>query len=197
MAVSALTIIAWAIIFNGMNSTPTDTATGATASGAPAPARVPADFYSASSYVPSHSVGFLMKRIMGIVSQEVDRRLNEHDLTNAQWVPLYRIWRGEGTTVADLARQCHADAGAMTRMLDRLEAKGLLRRVRSTTDRRVVQVELTPAGTAVAERVPQVLADAHNLLLAGFSREEWMTMRSLLERMLANAEELCDVPCTK
>ena len=51
------------------------------------------------------------------------------------------------------------DAGAMTRLIDRLAAKGLVERLRSSIDRRVVTLTLTPAGEAVAAHIPQVLAE--------------------------------------
>ena len=88
-----------------------------------------------------------MKRIMMSVIQQVDKRLERHDLTSAQWGPLLQIKKSGGSaTVAELSRWSQVDAGAMTRLLDRLEKKGLCKRVRSTEDRRVVQVELTPDG---------------------------------------------------
>ena len=76
----------------------------------------------------------------------------------------------------------------MTRMLDRLETKGLLRRVRSSEDRRVVNIELTPDGRVTAGRIPQVLADTLNEHLAGFTREEWHQLKDLLRRVLANGQ---------
>lgn len=153
-------------------------------------AAAPVEFYRAQDYRPGQSVGYMMKRLVTSLSQQVDRRLEAHGVTDAQWIPLLRIWRGEGSTVAELARQCQADGGAMTRMLDRLEAKGLLRRVRSTTDRRVVQLELTAEGEAAAAQIPVVLAAAQNALLAGFTDTEWKTLCALLERMQHNAEAL-------
>jgi DNA-binding MarR family transcriptional regulator len=56
--------------------------------------------------------------------------------------------RSRASTVAELARELNTDPGAMTRLLDRLECKGLCRRSRSTDDRRVVNIELTPEGEA-------------------------------------------------
>lgn len=71
--------------------------------------------------------------------------------------------RMQGTaTVAELARWSQIDAGAMTRLLDRLEKKGLCTRVRSTEDRRVVVVELTPEGRAAMEHVPAIVLTTIN-----------------------------------
>lgn len=150
----------------------------------------PAAFYSADNYRPEESVGYLMRRVTTQIAQEADRRLGEHELTNAQWAPLYKLRMGHVNTVAELARELQVDTGAMTRMLDRLEAKGLCKRVRSTVDRRVVHLELTPAGRRVADKVPAVLAEVLNDCLAGFSKAEWNTLKDSLRRMLANAEAL-------
>ena len=78
----------------------------------------------------------------------------------------------------------------MTRALDRLEAKGLVQRERSNTDRRVVHLTLTPEGRTVAELVPGVLAEVLNGHLRGFSHAEWQQMLQLLQRMLANGDAL-------
>lgn len=78
----------------------------------------------------------------------------------------------------------------MTRLLDRVEAKGLVRRVRSQEDRRVVNLELTEDGAEVAARVPYVLADISNTLLEGFSESEARTLQTLLQRLYENARAL-------
>lgn len=90
--------------------------------------------------------------------------------TYPQWFPLHKLHVGTATTVAELARECQLDTGAMTRLLDRLEAKGLCRRVRSLSDRRVVNIELTDEGRNAAEQVPHVLSRVQNEHLAGFDR---------------------------
>ena len=149
-----------------------------------------ADFYKADTYMQEASVGALIKAVMGSILHQVDRRLVEHDLTHAQWVPLYKLAHGECGTVAELARTLQSDPGAMTRALDRLEAKGLVARVRSSEDRRVVNLELTDAGREVAAVVPAVLAEVLNLHLAGFTEAEWRGLLGMLQRMRANGDAL-------
>ena len=153
---------------------------------------VPASFYSAGSLQPETSVGLLMKRVMQSVMLQIDRRLLPYDLTHAQWLPLYHLAKGGCDTMAALARDQSLDPGAVTRGLDRLEAKGLLRRVRSLQDRRVVKLELTDAGREVSRHVPAVLSDVLNAHLAGFSEAEWQLLLGLLQRMVANGDALRD-----
>jgi DNA-binding MarR family transcriptional regulator len=150
----------------------------------------PAGFYRAASYRAEESVGYLMKRITLSMVYQADKRLGAHGLTNAQWGPLLRLQTAGPSTVAELARWLQLDAGAMTRLLDRLEKKNLCKRVRSTTDRRVVQVELTPDGEAAIGEVPAVLSEVMNAHLAGFSKTEWLALKSYLQRMLETGDSL-------
>jgi DNA-binding MarR family transcriptional regulator len=147
-------------------------------------------FYQAKGYNPNDSVGYLMKQIISMVSQEIERQLAHTDLTNAQWVPLFKLYMGQASTVAELARHCNLDAGAMTRLLDRLEAKGLCKRVRSETDRRVVNIELTPTGTQAASEIPEILSGVQNAHLAGFSETEFQALHGYLQRILGNAQAI-------
>jgi DNA-binding MarR family transcriptional regulator len=148
------------------------------------------EFYKALGYDPQQSVGYMMRRILSTVALEVERELEASDLTNAQWMPLLKLYMGTSTTVADLARECELDAGAMTRLLDRIEAKGLCKRVRSSQDRRVVNLELTPAGLDAAKKIPSVLCRVQNAHLAGFTETEWETLKGLLTRILSNAQAI-------
>ena len=156
----------------------------------PAAPAVPA-FYSADTYRAEESVGYLMRRILTAVGQAVEGQMCEPGSpTYPQWIPLHKLHMGTATTVAELARECLLDAGAMTRLLDRLEAKGLCRRVRSVEDRRVVNIELTDEGSAAAQQVPEILARVQNEHLAGFSEIEWEQLKSFLRRILDNAQTL-------
>jgi len=151
----------------------------------------PVDFYRGETYLTEESIGFMMKRILASVSQTMEARLCEPGSpTFPQWIPLAKLHQGQAQTVAELARECQLDTGAMTRLLDRLEAKGLVRRVRSQADRRVVNIELTEEGTAAAREVPFFLAAVQNEFLAGFSKEEWEQLKGYLRRILTNAQTI-------
>ena len=156
-----------------------------------APQAVPS-FYQPGQHSPQQSVGYLMRKVLGSILSQADTRLAMHDVTYVQYLPLYKLLHCDhaDATVATLARELEVDAGAMTRALDRLQAKGLVERERSTADRRVVHLTLTPAGRTVAEQVPGVLADVLNGHLRGFSKPEWQQLLQLLQRMLANGDAL-------
>ena len=145
-------------------------------------------FYAADTYSSEKSVGYMIRRITSLMGQGLEREFEPCGLTNAQWLPLLKIYWGQAATVAELARSCELDAGSMTRLLDRLESKQLLRRVRSSDDRRVVNLELTDAGREVASGIPDVLCRVQNEHLAGFSKDEWETLTSFLKRILDTAQ---------
>jgi DNA-binding MarR family transcriptional regulator len=145
-------------------------------------------FYKPEGFCSGDSVGFLMKRLMQSMVTDVDRQLETHGLTHAQWTPLFLLRQGKVDTLAELSRELQLDAGAMTRTLDRLEAKGLVTRMRSTQDRRVVHLALTEQGMAASAHVPKVLCETLNAFLAGFSHAEWQQLLDFLRRMTRNAE---------
>ena len=147
-------------------------------------------FYQPQNYRPEESAAYLMKQVLALMSTEVERELEHSALTSAQWQPLFKLHFGQASTVAELARECRLDTGAMTRMLDRLEAKGLVTRERSSTDRRVVNLALTDAGREAAQQIPAVLSKVQNNFLQGFSHEEWQQLKDLLRRVLANGQAL-------
>lgn len=147
-------------------------------------------FYSPDNYRPEASIGYLMRSILNHVAQAVDRELAHTELTNAQWIPLFKLHTKKASTVAELARACEIDNGATTRLLDRMEAKGLCQRVRSEQDRRVVNIELTAAGNTAAEDIPRILSDVQNAHLEGFNQEEFDTLKGYLQRILDNAQRI-------
>ena len=155
-----------------------------------APAAPPQALFDPATFTPEQSAMVLLKRALVGLSQATTRDLALEDSSLPQWLPLYKVSKGDANTVVDLARHCHIDVSTMTRLLDRLEKKALLRRERSTTDRRVVRIVLTPAGQALAERLPAVLCGVYNRALAGFSADEWAQLQALLSRLAANAESL-------
>lgn len=165
---------------DGLPEGTADSAAAAEAAGEP--------FYSQQNWCRENSYGYIMRRIMQVMVGQVDKRLESLGLTQAQWSPLFLIGQRKVSTLAELSRELQLDAGALTRTLDRLELKGLCRRERSTEDRRVVHLVLTPEGEAAMAPVPEVLCQVSNRLLEGFTHDEWQTLLTLLRKLQANAE---------
>jgi DNA-binding MarR family transcriptional regulator len=155
----------------------------------PDSARTAAEFYGGDTYVIDDSYGFLVRRLYTSLQRQVESRMQPLDLTAMQWMPLLLLAEGKAQTCAEIARLMTIDTGAMTRMVDRLETKGLVRRIRSVDDRRVVHLELTALGHTTAAGIPDILADVLNLHLTGFSAREFEQLVSFLKRMIANGAQ--------
>jgi DNA-binding MarR family transcriptional regulator len=150
--------------------------------------------YRAENFDVDESIGYLVKRVRSMLSNAIEREIADtidNGVTYEQWGVLVMILKNRGDTAAVLSRGMECDTGSMTRMLDRLEAKGLVVRTRSTDDRRRVQLELTEAGRDKAERLVKAISDVLNRHLAGFSAEELELFKGFLRRMLANRELPC------
>jgi DNA-binding MarR family transcriptional regulator len=148
---------------------------------------------TAESLGPEGNLGHLIKLTQTSLNRIIDQRMAPIGLTAMQWRPLVLIrYRGINTP-AELSRHACIDTGAMTRALDRLEAKQFISRHRSPEDRRSVLIELTEAGNKVAEKILPAVAIALNTHLQGFSKEEVELLLSMLHRMLANGGQLTEL----
>jgi len=144
--------------------------------------------YRAENYRVEDSVGFMITRLRSSIFAAVDREVAPWGVSSAQAAILIYVAHGRGNRAADIARDYSYDTGSMTRMIDRLVAKGLLRRVRDAGDRRAQRLELTVKGARLAARLPAVAARALNHHLRGFTRAELDVLKGLLGRMLVNAD---------
>ena len=96
-----------------------------------------------------------------------------------------RILRGagpEGLPSLEVADRMITRLPDITRLVDRLEAEGLVRRERSDEDRRVVRVKATQNGLDVLARLDRPVADLHKLQLGHLSRPELEELSRLLEK---------------
>lgn len=132
-------------------------------------------------------LGFMVTSVRNSIHEALERELAPFELTTPQYVVLNCLAKGWGRTLSDFCRVLAYDSGAMTRLLDRIVAKGFIRRVENEADRRSYLIELTEQGQAA---LPQALAAAEvamQRLLAGFSEGDAETLHRLLSRLLVNA----------
>ncbi len=153
------------------------------------------DIYDLATYQPKKSVGALLSRVrvemLAALDDELaaDRRLAPLELSAAQFIVIANLaGTDEPKSASDLCKGISYDAGAMTRMLDRLESKGLIRRNRSPHDRRLMHLELTDEGRAAYPRMREISMAVANRFLRGFTKTEARQLESMLSRMLENAQ---------
>lgn len=129
--------------------------------------------------------GSLLNQVGRELSTVLERKLAPLGLT-AQQAALLLHARREPSSPRELMSVLGTDTAGMTRLLDRLAAKGLLRRGKHPEDRRAIVIELTDEGRAIVPRLPPIFGRVTRQLLDGFSREEIDRLSSMLRRMLDN-----------
>ena len=143
--------------------------------------------YAIETFRPSQGVGAHIGRARRTIVEAIDAELAPLDISHAQWIVVMLLGDGAASTAAELCKILIYDPGAMTRLLDRLEKKGVLRRVRTANDRRAVRLELTADGSKLYPRILEALVQVFNRLLRGFTRSEVRQLEQLLTRMADNA----------
>src|SRR3989442_13746225 len=91
-------------------------------------------------------IGHLIGRLRLVALSALDTELQAFGFTGMQFLIMKHVFDGTCETAADLCRLMHYDTGSMTRLLDRMEEKGWIRRERRADDRRVVRLCVTSAG---------------------------------------------------
>jgi DNA-binding MarR family transcriptional regulator len=143
--------------------------------------------YDIKTFRPSLGIGAFIGRARRTTVEAIDKKLAPLDISHAQWIVVMLLGDGAAATAAELCKLLVYDPGAMTRLLDRLERKGVLRRVRSKNDRRTVHLELTAGGKRLYPRILEVLVEVFNGLLHGFSKSDVRQFEDLLKRIPANS----------
>jgi DNA-binding MarR family transcriptional regulator len=141
--------------------------------------------YSPENFSLTQSIGFSITKARNQLMVEMDAALKDLDISSQQMGILLSLQRGIATTPFELSRLLSIDTGLMTRMLDKLETKGLLERSRSVEDRRVVNLTLTKEGEAVTAQLPHIAPVVLNRHLRKFTKTEFEELRRLLNKFLA------------
>lgn len=139
--------------------------------------------FSAASFKLVH-LGILLGRTAALKDRLLDRHLMPLGITAGQLKVLRIIGRGDDTAVA-LCRHLSIHSACMTRMLDRLERKGLIVRARDDQDRRQIRLVLTEEGQALSSQRPTTEVDAMNEFTECLTAEELSLLECLLEKILS------------
>jgi len=137
--------------------------------------------------------GSLLNQVGRELATVMDRQLAPAGITAQQAALLLHASRRQRTP-SQLMSLLGTDTAGMTKLLDRLQAKGLIQRQPHPTDRRAVLVTLTGAGHALLPRARPAFGRVTRQLLAGFTEEEIVQLTGMLERMLGNLRAVAPGP---
>jgi DNA-binding MarR family transcriptional regulator len=153
---------------------------------------MPKQFYKAETYRARDSIGYLMKRVTAMMLERIETSFEGHGFTFTQWIVLMYLRDGISLTPAGICKEMRHDSGALTRVIDQLEERGLITRNRSREDRRVVELELTRSGRETAEMLIPITVNSLNNALDIFTLEEAQQLKGFLQRMVTHLEAASD-----
>ncbi len=128
-------------------------------------------------------IAVLILRAADFVEQEGEQLLKSHGLTSTQYNVL-RILRGagpEGLPCKSVGDRMISHDPDMTRLLDRMEKRGMIVRERQKDDRRVVKTRITSQGLEILKKLDQPVREAHKKHFAHFSAAKLKQLEELLE----------------
>ncbi len=122
-------------------------------------------------------------RCTNAVTEKMHKHLSEHKLTISQFGVLEALYSLGPLCQKDLGIKILKTGGNITMVVDNLEKRTLVERVRDETDRRKFSIRLTPAGYAIINRIFPVHANIAEQVFSGLSSEEQEELGRLLERL--------------
>ena len=121
---------------------------------------------------PNRAIGFLVSDIMRLMRRDFSRRALPLDMTEGQWRVLARLSGNEGLSQAALAELMEVQPITLVRLIDRLEAAGLVERRPAPKDRRAFQMFLTSKAQPIIDRIWDFAHETREEALAGLSAAE-------------------------
>jgi DNA-binding MarR family transcriptional regulator len=136
---------------------------------------------------PGPQLGLLFRQVRDAMWMRMERELAAagHELTFSQYITLKRLAEDDAGA-SELARKAELNPGAMTRLLDRLEERGLTVRIADPADRRALRVQLTDAGRAMWADIHQCGVRVRSRAMAGLSDSEQDALVRLLLQVRDN-----------
>ena len=129
---------------------------------------------------------FLLYDVARIMRTRADQRARRRGMTRAQWVILIWLERQPGLSQNELAALVEVEPITVGRLVDRLEARGLVERCADPKDRRVWRLRLTSAASAVLDEIKDYRAELRDLVAAGLDPAKLQIMTDILIRMKVN-----------
>lgn len=134
----------------------------------------------------SETLDTLFAQACKLKHARVQGLLEEIGLYPGQPAVLRALWAQDGLTHTDLARALQVQPATITKMINRMEKNGFVRRRQDADDQRVSRVYLTEAGRAVQEDVRQVWHRLEQEAFDGFTLEERVLLRRFFLHIHAN-----------
>lgn len=134
------------------------------------------------------NLGFLLSKTNSKMKNNLARALKPYNVTHEQWPLLKWLWEQDGISQKVLSEKSLKDQPTTTRILDKLERRGLICRQADPKDRRVSLIYLTPEGREIRDPLIELAHQALEQALAGLSEQERTQLKNLLNRISDNLD---------
>ena len=129
-------------------------------------------------------VNYLLTTAQHSVFLKMKEKLSVFDLTPVQYAVLYCLWENNKNSPKEIAERLKLENSTISGILERMEKKGLIKRMISKEDRRFIQIMLTEKGAALEEDVLAAVDEVNEEVMSVFSKEECENLKTQL-RVLA------------
>ncbi|MGA7712742.1 MAG: MarR family transcriptional regulator [Rhizomicrobium sp.] len=126
---------------------------------------------------------FVIHDVARLMRTRFDQRARAYGMTRAQWVILVRLQRQPGLSQNELASICEVEPITVARLVDRLEANGLVKRCADPTDRRVRRLKLLPAAEPILAEIGRYREQFRDEITENMQPLEWAAALDVLLRM--------------
>lgn len=130
-------------------------------------------------------INYLLTGAQHTVFQYMKKNLSKFDITPIQYGVLGCIWEFDMHNPKEIAAHLGVENSTISGILERMENKGLIRRMIDSTDRRFIHIELTDLSKSLEVPVRTVVTEVDNNVLAQFSEDEINTLKDMLRRIYA------------
>ena len=135
------------------------------------------------------SAGYLIKVLSQLHYRRAQFLLQPFDLTPFHWLVLRCLSEEDGLPVSEITQRLQEVGGTMTGVIDRMEERELVSRVRDASDRRIYRVYLTKKGQEVERQLRPLAERSRKRLYKGISPKNLALFESLCEQMITNCQE--------
>lgn len=139
-----------------------------------------------SGYDPDRSFGFNLYDAARLLRNDFERRARPHGVTRAQWRVLVWLAARPELRQSQLAGLLEVTPIAVARLVDRMEAEGLLERLPDPADRRAWRLRLTARARARMQTMQDIAGEVRAVALAGFTAKEQEFLLDALRRIRGN-----------
>ncbi len=135
------------------------------------------------------SFGYHFISVTVIIKRLMESRLKPYNLTHLQFSILMNLYKNNITTQKEILKYIYGDEASITRLIDRLELKGYIKRVKCTKDKRKKNIILTQEGISLTKEVIECAKEVNKELVKGLEKEESEQFLKLLQKVHSSLDD--------